>query len=225
MVVFESNNVCFTVFLKITFFSTLETTYIFYLLGMLLVVVLIIFVFCYCWYSKSEKEHKEKFQILFNKINDFELRKREQENVLSISENNNRRRDFPDDATFTITDKRINDILEKLKKLEQQKYFLRRDCTLHRVAKKLKTNTAYLSRIVNNELGKSFSSYINELRIRYVISELKSNSRLRAYSISAIADEIGYKSPDSFTKYFKEATGVSPAVYIRKIETTKQSLI
>ncbi|HRB71978.1 MAG TPA: helix-turn-helix domain-containing protein [Flavobacterium sp.] len=225
MVVFENNNICFTVFLKITFFSTLEATYIFCLLGILLVIVLIIFVFCYYWYSKSEKEHKEKFQILFNKINDFELRKGQQKNVLFISENNNGRKDFPDDATFTITDERIKDILEKLKKLAQQKYFLRQDCTLHNVAKKLKTNTAYLSRIVNNELGKSFSNYINELRINYVISELKSNSRLRAYSISAIADEIGYKSPDSFTKYFKVATGVSPAVYIRKIEKMKHTSI
>lgn len=225
MGVFESNNICFTVFLKKTFFSTLEATYIFCLLGILLVIVLIILVFCYCWYSKSEKEHKEKFQILLNKINDFELRKGQQENGLFISENNNGRKNFPDEATFTITDERINDILEKLKKLEQQKYFLRQDCTLHKVAKKLKTNTAYLSRIVNNELGKSFSNYINELRINYVISELKSNSRLRAYSINAIADEIGYKSPDSFSKYFKEATGISPAVYIRKIEKKKQDII
>lgn len=225
MGVFESNNICFTVFLKTTFFSTLEATYIFCLLGILLVIVLIILVFCYCWYSKSEKEHKEKFQILLNKINDFELRKGQQENGLFISENNNGRKNFPDEATFTITDERINDILEKLKKLEQQKYFLRQDCTLHKVAKKLKTNTAYLSRIVNNELGKSFSNYINELRINYVISELKSNSRLRAYSINAIADEIGYKSPDSFSKYFKEATGISPAVYIRKIEKKKQDII
>ncbi|THF49527.1 AraC family transcriptional regulator [Flavobacterium supellecticarium] len=225
MGVFESNNICFTVFLKTTFFSTLEATYIFCLLGILLVIVLIILVFCYCWYSKSEKEHKEKFQILLNKINDFELRKGQQENGLFISENSNGRKNFPDEATFTITDERINDILEKLKKLEQQKYFLRQDCTLHKVAKKLKTNTAYLSRIVNNELGKSFSNYINELRINYVISELKSNSRLRAYSINAIADEIGYKSPDSFSKYFKEATGISPAVYIRKIEKKKQDII
>lgn len=219
MVLFEINKVCFTTILKTTAtFSTLEITYVICLLAMLWVILFIILVFCYRRYCKNEREHKEKLLILFNKINDFALRKRQQENELFISENNNGRRDFPDDATFTLTDERINDILEKLKKLEQQKYFLRRDCTLHNAAKKLKTNTAYLSRIVNNELGKSFSSYINELRMSYIISELKSNSRLRAYSISAIADEIGYKSPDSFSKYFKEATGISPAVYIRKIE-------
>lgn len=127
----------------------------------------------------------------------------------------------PTDATFIIKDERVNDILEKLEKLQEKKYFLRQDCTLHNVAKKLKTNTAYLSKIVNNELGKSFSTYINELRINYVILELKNNSKLRAYSVSSIADEIGYKSSDSFTKYFKAATGITPSIYIKKIEEMK----
>lgn len=128
---------------------------------------------------------------------------------------------IPTDGTFIIKDERVNDILEKLEKLQEKKYFLRQDCTLHNVAKKLKTNTAYLSKIVNNELGKSFSTYINELRINYVILELKNNSKLRAYSVSSIADEIGYKSSDSFTKYFKAATGITPSIYIKKIEEMK----
>ncbi|MCL9807391.1 helix-turn-helix domain-containing protein [Flavobacterium amniphilum] len=118
---------------------------------------------------------------------------------------------------FIIKDETVNEILEGLVKLEEKKYFLKQECTLHTVAKKLKTNTAYLSKIVNNELGKSFSTYINELRINYVIVELKNNARLRSYSVNAIAVEIGYKRPDAFTRYFKEATGITPTIYIKKI--------
>lgn len=118
---------------------------------------------------------------------------------------------------FIIKDEKINEILDGLIKLEEKKYFLKQECTLHTVAKKLKTNTAYLSKIINNELGKSFSTYINELRINYIIVELKNNSKLRSYSVNAIAIEIGYKRPDAFTKYFKEATGLTPAIYIKKI--------
>lgn len=120
-------------------------------------------------------------------------------------------------VSFNIKDETISDILEKLIKLEERKEFLKQDFTLHKVAKKLKTNTAYLSKIVNTELNKSFSTYVNELRINYIILELKNNSKLRAYSIKAIGEEIGYKSPESFTKYFKIATGISPSVYIKKI--------
>jgi AraC-like DNA-binding protein len=125
-------------------------------------------------------------------------------------------------TTFAIKEGTISDVLDKLLKLEEKKYFLKQECTLHNVAKKLKTNTAYLSKIVNNELGKSFSTYVNELRINYIVLELKNNSKLRAYSIHAIAEEIGYKSSESFTKYFKIATGITPAIYIKKINQLPQ---
>ncbi|MWB96554.1 helix-turn-helix domain-containing protein [Flavobacterium sp. GA093] len=124
---------------------------------------------------------------------------------------------------FIIKDETRTEILDKLIKLEEKKLFLRQDFTLHNVAKRLKTNTAYLSKIVNSELDKNFSSYVNELRINYIIIELKNNSKLRSYSINAIGEEIGYKSPESFTKYFKIATGISPSIYIKKINQMKES--
>jgi len=86
------------------------------------------------------------------------------------------------------------------------------------MAKKLKTNTSYLSKIINNHLDKSFSIYINELRINYAILELKNNKRLRQYSVKAIAEDMGYKNADAFSRYFRAATGISPSVYIKKID-------
>jgi AraC-like DNA-binding protein/tetratricopeptide (TPR) repeat protein len=119
--------------------------------------------------------------------------------------------------SFVIKDEKVTEILEKLIKLEEKKYYLKQEYTLHNVAKRLKTNTAYLSKIVNSELGKTFSTYTNELRINYIIIELKNNAKLRSYSINAISEEIGYKSSESFVKYFKLATGISPTIYIKKI--------
>lgn len=138
-----------------------------------------------------------------------------QENEDSVNLNNDQV--YETSSGFIIKDETVNEILDGLVKLEEKEYFLKQECTLHTVAKKLKTNTAYLSKIVNNELGKSFSTYINELRINYIIVELKNNSRLRSYSVNAIAVEIGYKRPDAFTRYFKEATGITPTIYIQKI--------
>ncbi|MEO8534694.1 MAG: helix-turn-helix domain-containing protein [Flavobacterium sp.] len=140
-----------------------------------------------------------------------------------ITENSDDEIEEPTNSNFIIKDETRTEILEKLIKLEEKKLFLKQDFTLHNVAKRLKTNTAYLSKIVNSELDKNFSSYVNELRINYIIIELKNNSKLRSYSINAIAEEIGYKSPESFTKYFKVATGISPSIYIKKINQMKES--
>ena len=118
---------------------------------------------------------------------------------------------------YTIKDEKVTEILEKLKKLEEKEYYLRQDCTLHNMAKKLKTNTAYLSKIINTELNKSFNTYINELRVNYAIISIKNNSKLRSYSVRGIAEELGYKNADAFSRFFKATTGLSPSVYIKKI--------
>ncbi len=122
------------------------------------------------------------------------------------------------DTSYVIDDKKVEEILVKLQNLEDKLYFLRQDCTLHNMAKRLKTNTSYLSKIINTHLDKSFSTYINELRINYAIIELKNNKKLRSYSVKGIAQEMGYKNADAFSRYFRAATGISPSVYIKKIQ-------
>ncbi len=126
-----------------------------------------------------------------------------------------------EDNSYIIDDEKVEEILSKINKLEEKKYYLRQDCTLHNMAKKLKTNTSYLSKIINTHLDKSFSTYINELRINYVAIELKNNKRLRSYSIKGVAEEVGYKNGDSFARAFKAFTGITPSVYIKKINELK----
>jgi AraC-like DNA-binding protein len=121
---------------------------------------------------------------------------------------------------FTIQDKKVEAILEGLEKLEQSLYFLNSNCNLQNMAKKVKTNTTYLSKIISDYKHKKFYEYINELRIEYVLKRLKEDSKFRNYSIKHIAEEIGYKSTNSFTKYFKAHTKLYPSYYIKNLEDT-----
>ncbi|MHA7057928.1 helix-turn-helix domain-containing protein [Aquimarina sp. M1] len=124
------------------------------------------------------------------------------------------------DAT-ALNKETISNILLGLKKLEEQQYFLRQECSAYTVAKKIKTNTSYLSKVMNSHYNKTFNTYINDLRIKYVLVRLKEDTRFRAYSIQSIAEELGYKSADSFTKYFKKQTGLLPSFYIKKLNRTE----
>ena len=124
---------------------------------------------------------------------------------------------------FTIEDKKVAAILEGLEKLEQSLYFLNSNCNLQNMAKKIKTNTTYLSKIINTYKHKKFYEYINELRIEYVLKRLKEDSKFRKYAIKHIAEEIGYKSTNSFTKYFKAYTKLYPSYYIKNLEETTKN--
>jgi tetratricopeptide (TPR) repeat protein len=181
--------------------SKLENRLIYVILFAAFVVALCVFFFFK--FIKVRKQNKIIFEKLVSQI--------EQKKVVKKK------------ADFTIEDKKVQAILEGLEKLEQLLYFLNSNCNLQNMAKKIKTNTTYLSKIISTYKHKKFYDYINELRIEYVLKRLKEDSKFRNYSIKHIAEEIGYKSTNSFTKYFKLYTKLYPSYYIKNLEDSSQN--
>ncbi|WP_379733599.1 helix-turn-helix domain-containing protein [Flavobacterium sp. GCM10023249] len=122
-------------------------------------------------------------------------------------------------VSINLDEEKENEILEKLIVLEKKLYYLKPDFTQQSVAKKIKTNTTYLSYVVNKKFGKSFSEYSNELKINYAINEMISNPVYRKYSTQAIAESVGFKNAVSFTRSFNKRTGVTPAQFIKRLES------
>ncbi|MGO4711012.1 helix-turn-helix domain-containing protein, partial [Chryseobacterium sp. 2TAF14] len=58
------------------------------------------------------------------------------------------------------------------------------------------------------------------LRIDYVVKELHKNSVFRKYTIQTISEEVGYKSPTTFVKAFKDRTQLTPSDYIKQLDDT-----
>lgn len=150
----------------------------------------------------KQKREKKKFDAL--------MQKTENKTPLSNSLDHNI------NAT-EIKDEKVEALIGQIKELREQGFFLKQKTTLYNTAKKLKTNTSYLSNVINNNLNTTFSAFVNDIRIEYIINELKTNKQMRSYSVKAIAEEIGYKSADSFSKYFKQNTGLSPSAFIKNI--------
>ena len=122
-----------------------------------------------------------------------------------------------ENVNLSIDEAKENKIVEKLLALENKLEYLNADFTLPYVAKKIKTNTTYLSYVVNKRFGKSFGEYSNELKINYVINEMITNHMYRKYSTQAIAESVGFKNAVSFAKSFRKRTGVSPAQFANNI--------
>jgi AraC-like DNA-binding protein len=120
----------------------------------------------------------------------------------------------------TIDEELIEKIAIGLKKLEQKEAFLEPNFKLAYVAKKVNTNTAYLSQYFNQVIQKTFSEYTQELRVQYVLQKLNDVPYFRKYTLQAIAEEVGYKDAKTFVRVFKKQTGISPNYYIEKLENT-----
>ncbi|MBC8755602.1 tetratricopeptide repeat protein [Kordia sp. YSTF-M3] len=158
-------------------------------------------------YIKKQKANKATFKALIQKKSILE----ENEKTTAFKKSKN------EIKYIAIDDTTVKEIIERLKKLEDQEYFLNSNCSLSSIAKKVKTNVTYLSQIINNYKGKTFNDYINDLRIEYVLNRLKNDKKFRSFSVKAIATELGYKSDDSFVKHFKNKTGLNPSYYIKEL--------
>jgi AraC-like DNA-binding protein len=118
---------------------------------------------------------------------------------------------------LNISQEVIDSILQVLAQFENNKDYLDNQITLASLAKQFNTNSVYLSKVINHYKGMSFSNYLSNLRIKYCITELRENSTLRNYTIKAIAQEIGFRNSESFSKAFKKETGLNPSYYIKEL--------
>ncbi len=153
--------------------------------------------------KRRSKQNKLKFVSVLTKLKDLE--KTTIQNNLKSKQN------------VSISDEKLIILINRLNRFETEKHYLNTKTSLASVAKKLKTNTSYLSKIINDFKGQTFSNYITELRINYALLQLKQDSIFRSYSIKAIAKDLGFKSEGSFSRAFKKQTGIYPSFYIKKI--------
>ena len=121
-----------------------------------------------------------------------------------------------------IPEKTENILLKKLEDFEKSDAFTYPDISLQSLAKKLETNTKYLSETINNHKQKNFNTYINELRITYIINKLKDDALYRKYKIKYLAEESGFTTHSAFAAVFKSFTGLSPINYIQLLKEKEE---
>lgn len=122
----------------------------------------------------------------------------------------------PKDVPSQIPNSVEQDLLIKLQKFEDSQKFTNPKLTISSLALQLKTNTSYLSEVINKYKGKNFNTYINELRIAYICQKIYNNKAYQNYKISYLAEECGFASHSSFATVFRNITGISPSVFIRE---------
>ncbi len=162
-------------------------------------------------YFKKQRSNKQRFENLMKKINELESK----EDMTTVKKEGTK--------SLVIDDEKVVEILKKLDKLVDEEYFLKKECSLQSMAKKLKTNASYLSKIINTHKKKNFSAYINDLRIDFVIDRLHKDTKFRKYTIKAIAQDIGFNTSEAFTRVFHKNTGMYPSYFIKELEKRSKS--
>lgn len=105
-------------------------------------------------------------------------------------------------------------MIERAKKYIKDYYKL--NLKAHEVADIINISPNYFSSLFNQETGKGFNEYINNLRIE----EAKTLLVETPFKVHEIAEMVGYKEYKYFVKVFKEFSNLTPIQY-RKLMTMK----
>lgn len=112
--------------------------------------------------------------------------------------------------TSEVKEKLIADITHIM---ENTTEFCDSDFSIEKLSKMVGSNSTYLSKIINDEFGKNFRTFLNEYRIREAMLRLNDTKNYGNYTIKAISESVGYKSQPNFISVFTKITGMKPSIY------------
>ncbi|MUV04762.1 helix-turn-helix domain-containing protein [Flavobacterium rakeshii] len=183
--------------------NTIVSYIIYSLAGIIILVISYLLIANY----KKQKRYKQKYEELIAKAKE---REKQSEQAIQATKVNTDELDINKDIVLKI--------LKGLETFEKKEEYLGIGLTQSLLADELDTNTTYLSKVINHYKGKNFNSYLNELRVNHAVSLLKNSSTHRRYTIKALAEELGFSNPRSFSDAFFSQTGIKPSYFIKQIE-------
>lgn len=119
-------------------------------------------------------------------------------------------------STQKYVDKKLDDeevqfVIGKLKKAMTEKgLFKNPNLKINDLAKEINVSGHQLSQILNNNIEKNFTLFVNEYRINEACKILSEGTNL---TIDAISDEVGFNAKSTFFATFKKIKGVTPSTY------------
>lgn len=186
-------------------------------------------------FENKRKKANEKFNQVLLQLKENSPEKNDNTSQLSISQPEEEKDKTLKDAELPserkknsdkkiLSDKKEMDLLKKLETFEAGKEFLNNNYSISSMATQFETNSKYINFILQKHRNKTFSDYINSLRILYITRLLYEETEYRNYKISYLSEICGYSSHSRFTSVFKTETGLSPSDFINKISDKSPQL-
>ena len=118
--------------------------------------------------------------------------------------------------TGGLNDEKSKQLYQQIEKLMNEGLYRDSSLSLDKAAGLLSTNRTYLSQVVNEHYGKSFSSYVSEYRLNEAVELLSDPDNTDP--LKTIGAKVGFTSPSNFYTLFRQRVGVSPSVFRENVK-------
>ncbi|TWI01229.1 AraC-like DNA-binding protein [Flavobacterium tiangeerense] len=169
----------------------------------------------YQFYLK--KQHQNRFEAILNPAKSIEENSTVLETQLTTPDAKKSQ------VQQSLSNEIVLELLEKLTVFENDKGFIENTISIQKLALELNTNTKYLSKVINEQKGKTFVQYINELRVNEAVLQLQAQPILQNYTIASLASEFGFNSAEAFSAAFYKKYKIKPSFFIKELSKTRAS--
>ncbi len=136
--------------------------------------------------------------------------------IAEFDENDSKLDDSKDEVSKYATSKLSVDLRNQIKvelmEYMKQKPYHKLNFNIEDIADALKTNTRYISQVINETFELNFFNFVNNYRIEEAKEILKSKDSEK-YTIEGVAKMVGFNSKSSFNNAFKRSTGLTPSEF------------
>ena len=120
-------------------------------------------------------------------------------------------------ASSSLTEEKKSALFLHLEKLmSEERIYEDNLLTKEKVAEQLESNRTYLSQVINEQTGQTFTQYINNYRINEAVRLL--SDPYNQTPLKALSSSLGFNSMTTFYKLFQNAVGMTPAQYKERVQ-------
>lgn len=188
-----------------------RNTSIFIVISAILAIVSLLLYFFHQYQKKKIKIHFEKI------IQDF------QNGKLLESKASQKKEDNTASKKTQLPEKKIEELLQRLDIFEKKNEFTTKNLTISNMASLFKTNTKYISYILQEYRGMNFNDYLNQVRIKFIVQKMINHPEYLNYKIDYLAEVSGYSSHSRFAQMFKKEIKLSPSEFISQLNKNPQT--
>lgn len=116
-----------------------------------------------------------------------------------------------------MSEEKEKELLKKIEEFEKTQVFTDEKFTMGKFASVLESNAKYINYVLHKYKGHTFSDYLNELRIKFIVNKLIEKPEYLNYKISYLAKISGFTSHSRFTYIFKNVLNISPSEFISQL--------
>lgn len=185
-----------------------KQTYIIAGIGIFLLILAILSIII----IRKNRQLVQAQRLLISKNEELEKQDKEKQSLLALYLKETKM------PSVRLGDDEEKELLGKINNiLADEKTISNPDFSLQMLADAVKSNTRYVSWVINDSYNKTFKTLLNEHRIRNACHKLADQENYGRYTMQAVYEAVGYTNAASFNRAFKKVYGMTPTEYQRII--------